>query len=108
MLQDVNPPDQVKASFNEVNQAEQERETKINQAQSEYNKVIFRSQGEAEKTVSTAEGYALDRVNRAQGEAARASAATSEERLAKEAALLKSTVGGAPDITSHGYCFLGR
>jgi len=71
VLQDVNPPDQVKASFNEVNQAEQERETKINQAQSEYNKVIFRARGQAENTVSTAEGYALDRVNRARGEADR-------------------------------------
>lgn len=71
VLQDVNPPDQVKASFNEVNQAEQERETTINQAQSEYNKVIFRARGQAENTVSTAEGYALDRVNRAHGEADR-------------------------------------
>lgn len=71
VLQDVNPPNQVKASFNEVNQAEQERETKINQAQSEYNKVIFRARGQAENTVSTAEGYALDRVNRAHGEADR-------------------------------------
>ena len=32
VLQDVNPPDQVKASFNEVNQAEQERERAINEA----------------------------------------------------------------------------
>ena len=61
----------MKASFNEVNQAEQERETKINQAQSEYNKVIFRARGQAENTVSTAEGYALDRVNRARGESDR-------------------------------------
>ncbi len=71
VLQDVNPPDQVKASFNEVNEAEQERETKINQAQSEYNRVIFRARGEAEQTVSNSEGYALDRVNRARGEADR-------------------------------------
>ncbi|MEZ5333550.1 MAG: protease modulator HflK [Thermoanaerobaculia bacterium] len=44
VLQDVTPPDPVKPSFNEVNQAEQEKETLINQAQSEYNKVIFRAQ----------------------------------------------------------------
>ncbi|MGH9464898.1 MAG: FtsH protease activity modulator HflK, partial [Thermoanaerobaculia bacterium] len=41
VLQDVTPPEAVKPSFNEVNQAEQERETLINQAQSEYNKVVF-------------------------------------------------------------------
>ncbi len=84
VLQDVNPPDQVKPSFNEVNQAEQERETKINQAQSQYNKVIFRAQGEAEKTVSSAEGYALDRVNRARGEAARFDSLYGEYRKAPE------------------------
>jgi membrane protease subunit HflK len=71
VLQDVNPPDEVKPSFNEVNEAQQEREKLINQAQSEYNKVIPRARGEAEQTIQQAEGYALDRVNRARGEAER-------------------------------------
>lgn len=71
VLQDVTPPDQVRPAFNEVNEAQQERETKINQAQAEYNKVIPRARGEAAQTVQAAEGYALDRVNRARGEAAR-------------------------------------
>ncbi len=71
VLQDVTPPDPVKPSFNEVNQAEQQRETLINQAQSEYNKVIFRAEGEAQQTIEQAEGYAIDRVNRAEGEANR-------------------------------------
>lgn len=71
VLQDVNPPDQVKPSFNEVNQAQQEKEKLINQAQSEYNRVIPRAQGEAQKTIQEAEGYLLDRVNRASGDSAR-------------------------------------
>jgi len=71
VLQDVNPPDPVKPSFNEVNQAQQERERLINEAQSEYNKVIPRARGEAQQTIQQAEGYALDRVNRAEGEASR-------------------------------------
>ncbi len=71
VLQDVNPPEDVKPSFNEVNQAQQEREKLINQAQSEYNQVVPRAAGEAEQTVQQAEGYALDRVNRARGDAAR-------------------------------------
>jgi len=71
VLQDVNPPDPVKPSFNEVNQAQQERERLINQAQSEYNKVIPRASGEAQQTIQQAEGYALDRVNRARGDSAR-------------------------------------
>jgi membrane protease subunit HflK len=71
VLQDVNPPDQVKSSFNEVNEAQQERERLINEAQSEYNKVIPRARGEAEQTIRQAEGYALDRLNRARGDSAR-------------------------------------
>jgi membrane protease subunit HflK len=71
VLQDVNPPDPVKPSFNEVNQAQQEKEKLINQAQSEYNQVIPRAAGEAEQTIRQAEGYALDRVNRAEGDSAR-------------------------------------
>lgn len=71
VLQDVNPPDPVKDSFNEVNRAQQERETLINQAQSEYNRLVPRASGEAQKTIEGAEGYALERVNSAQGDAAR-------------------------------------
>lgn len=71
VLQDVNPPETVKPSFNAVNQAQQERETLINQAESEYNMVIPRARGEAEETIQLAEAYYLNRVNRATGEAAR-------------------------------------
>ncbi len=71
VLQDVNPPESVKPSFNAVNQAQQERETLINQAESEYNRVIPRARGEAYETVELANAYALNRVNNAQGEAER-------------------------------------
>ncbi len=69
VLQDVNPPDQVRPAFNEVNQAQQEKERMINEARSEYNAVIPRARGEAQQTVTQAEGYATDRVNRAKGDA---------------------------------------
>jgi modulator of FtsH protease HflK len=71
MLQDVNPPDSVKPSFNEVNQAKQEKEKVINQAWEEYNKAIPTAHGNAEKTIRESEGYALNRVNQAKGDAAR-------------------------------------
>lgn len=71
VLQDVNPPEEVKAAFNAVNQAQQEKETLINQAKSEYNKVIPKAAGQALETVQKAEGYSLERVNNAQGEVAR-------------------------------------
>ncbi len=69
VLQDVNPPDQVKPSFNEVNQAQQEREKLINQARADYNQIIPRATGQAQQTLEQAEGFATDRVNRARGDA---------------------------------------
>jgi membrane protease subunit HflK len=70
VLQNVNPPDPVKPSFNEVNQAEQERERSINEARGEYNRVIPKAGGEAAQVIEQARGYAIDRVNRAKGDAA--------------------------------------
>jgi membrane protease subunit HflK len=71
VLQDVNPPDPVKPSWDEVNQAQQQRDRLINEALGEYNKVIPLAKGEALQAVLEAEGYSLNRVNRAQGESAR-------------------------------------
>jgi membrane protease subunit HflK len=68
VLQDVNPPEEVKPSFNEVNEAEQERERTINEARAEYNRIIPRARGEAQQTIQQAEGYAVDRTNSAKGD----------------------------------------
>jgi membrane protease subunit HflK len=71
VLQDVNPPKPVKAAFNAVNEAQQEKETLINQAKSAYNKVIPKARGQAKETIQQAEGYAAERINNAEGEASR-------------------------------------
>jgi len=84
VLQDVTPPDPVKPSFNEVNQAQQERERLINEAQSEYNKVIPRARGEAQQTIQEAQGYAVSRINTARGDSARFVAVYEEYRKAPE------------------------
>ena len=84
VLQDVNPPDEVKASFNEVNQAQQERERMINEARAEYNRVVPRAEGEALQAIQQAEGYATERVNRAEGEAARFKAVLAAYQRAPE------------------------
>jgi len=70
VLQNVNPPEAVKASFDEVNQAQQERERLINEAKTQFNKIIPAARGEAEETLAKANGYATERVNFAEGEAA--------------------------------------
>lgn len=71
VLQDVTPPDPVKPSWDEVNQAQQQRDRLINEALAEYNKVVPRAKGEASQAILQAEGYALERVNGAQGDATR-------------------------------------
>ena len=70
-LKDSAPPDPVKPSFNEVNQAEQERDRLQNEAWAHYNREIPNARGEAKKLVQEAEGYAIERVNQARGDADR-------------------------------------
>ncbi len=69
-LKNVNPPREVQASFNEVNKAQQDRESAINVANGEYNKAVPKAQGEAAQQISEAEGYRLKRVNEALGDVA--------------------------------------
>lgn len=80
----TNVPEPVQPSFNEVNQATQEKEKLIYQANEEYNKAIPAARGEAEKMIKAAEGYALERVNRAKGDAARFTSFYNEYVNAKE------------------------
>lgn len=67
-LQDINPPEVVKPSFNEVVAAKQEQEQLINRAEEAYNKVIPEARGKAEKEISQAKGYADALVNRSRGD----------------------------------------
>ena len=84
VLQDVDPPELVKPSFNAVNQAIQERERAINEAWAEYNQEIPRARGLAEQKIQAAEGYAVDRVNRAKGDAQRFVALEEQYRKSPE------------------------
>ncbi len=77
-LKNINPPEPVQVSFNEVNQAQQEKEKLINEARREYNKVIPLADGEKDQRVREADGYRLKRINEAEGDAARFNALLSE------------------------------
>jgi membrane protease subunit HflK len=68
-LKNINPPGPVQASFNDVNNAQQEKQRSMNLATGEYNRVIPRARGEASKVISEAEGYASKRINEANGDA---------------------------------------
>lgn len=83
-LKDVNPPQAVQASFNEVNQAQQDRERAVNVAKGEFNKAIPQAKGTADQQLRSAEGYAMKRVNEAEGDAARFLAALTQYERAPE------------------------
>jgi len=83
-MKKTNVPAPVQPSFNEVNQATQEKEKTIYQAKEEYNKAIPAARGEAERIVKAAEGYAVNRINRAEGDAARFKLVYKEYAKAKD------------------------
>jgi len=67
-FQDVTPPDPVKDAFNEVNEAEQQKESLIFQAREQFNREVPRARGQAKSALQEAEGYATERINKAKGE----------------------------------------
>ncbi|MEQ9328079.1 MAG: FtsH protease activity modulator HflK [Rhodospirillales bacterium] len=83
-LKNINPPEPVQESFNEVNQAQQEKEKLINEARRDYNKVIPLAEGEKDQRIREADGYRLKRINEAEGDASRFSALLSEYQKAPE------------------------
>ena len=68
-LKNINPPQPVQASFDDVNNAQQEKQRDINDATGDYNSVVPKARGEADKTIAEAEGYATQRINEATGDA---------------------------------------
>ena len=83
-LKNINPPQPVQESFNEVNQAQQEKEKLINEARRDYNKVIPLAEGEKDQRIREADGYRLKRINEAEGDAARFNALLAEYIKAPE------------------------
>jgi membrane protease subunit HflK len=85
-LPDARPPTEVQPAFDEVNSAQQVRESLVNQAQAYAAKVVPEARGEAARLRTTADGYKTAAVARATGDAARFS-------------LLQEEYKSAPDVT---------
>ena len=83
-LKNINPPKPVQESFNEVNQAQQDKEKLINEARRDYNKVIPLAEGEKDQRIREADGYSLKRINEAEGDIARFNALLREYTKAPE------------------------
>ncbi len=68
-LQKVEAPEDVRAAFNDVLQARQDKVTATNQAQAYENQVIPEARGRAEQIIQPAEAFKTARIERALGEA---------------------------------------
>lgn len=83
-LATVRPPPVVQDAFNEVNQAQQEKQTAINQAWAVYNDAVPNAGGQAKERQKQAEAYAFRRVNQAKGDAEKFTLILNEYRKAPE------------------------
>lgn len=83
-LATVRPPAIVQAAFNEVNQAQQEKQTAINQAWAAYNDAVPNAGGQAKERQKQAEAYAFRRINQAKGDAEKFTLLLTEYRKAPE------------------------
>lgn len=70
-FQNVAPPDQVKAAFDDVNAAREDKQSAVNKAYAYANQVIPQATGEAARIKARAEGDKAERVARATGDAER-------------------------------------
>lgn len=70
-FQNVSPPDEVKAAFDDVNAAREDKQSAVNKAYAYANQVIPQATGEASRIVAKAEGDKAERVARATGDAER-------------------------------------
>ena len=77
-LQNVVPPAEVQAAFEDVNKASQDMKRFRNEGKEAYNAEIPKAQGEADRQIQVAEGYATERVNMAKGDVARFNAVYEE------------------------------
>ena len=83
-LQDVQPPESVRASFDDVLGAKQDRDRAVNEAQGYANEVLPKSRAKAVELVESARGYKGARVAEATGQASRFRAIADEYRKAPE------------------------
>ncbi|MFT5505565.1 MAG: membrane protease subunit HflK [Gammaproteobacteria bacterium] len=99
-LKNINPPSPVQASFNEVNQAQQEKEKLINEARRDYNRVIPLAEGEKDQRIREADGYRLKRINEADGDVARFNALLAEYSKAPEVTRRRIYIETLQDVLS--------
>jgi protease FtsH subunit HflK len=94
-LQNVQPPEQVQAAFDDAVKAGQDRDRQVNEGQAYANDVIPRARGAASRLLEEANGYKSRVVANAEGEASRFKQVLVEYNKAPE-------VDAAAHVSGHG------
>jgi membrane protease subunit HflK len=81
-IQNVQPPEQVQAAFDDAVKAGQDRERQINEGEAYANQVVPLASGQASRMIQEAEGYKAKVIGDAQGNTARFNSIVSEYRKA--------------------------
>ncbi|ALM83736.1 FtsH protease activity modulator HflK [Bordetella sp. N] len=81
-IQNVQPPEQVQAAFDDAVKAGQDRERQINEGQAYANQVVPLAAGQASRMTEQAEGYKAKVIGDAEGNTARFNSIVSEYRKA--------------------------
>ncbi|WP_416233261.1 FtsH protease activity modulator HflK [Castellaniella sp.] len=77
-IQNVQPPEQVQAAFDDAVKAGQDRERQINEGNAYASKVLPEAEGQAARMVQDAEGYSAQVIGQAQGDTSRFSSVAAE------------------------------
>ena len=82
-LQEVHPPQEVRAAFKDVASAREDQNRLINEAEGYANDLLPKAKGQAAQMLAEAEAYKAEQVNRAQGDASRFLAVLEEYKKAE-------------------------
>ncbi len=83
-IQQAQPPEEVRAAFDDVIKAKEDETRQKNQAESYSNQIIPESRGKAQRLIEEAEAYKSEVVSRAEGESARFENLLTEYKRAPE------------------------
>lgn len=83
-FQNVAPPQEVKAAFDDVNAAREDKQSSVNKAYAYANQVVPQATGKASRIAAQAEGYKAERIARATGDTERFNLLLKEYKAAPE------------------------
>lgn len=97
-VKDVRPPSQVKASFDDVQAARQDKDRLISEAESYANGIVPQARGQAQRQLEEANAYREQVVAKATGEADRFSALYTEYKKAPEVTRERLYIDAISDV----------